>query len=116
MSSLWREQFEAVEPPAEAPPPPVHAEPPPPPKTALIDPVLPEHEPVLDAEQLADAEFAERAAQHDDAPSPDWSARVAAKPKLLESEQKPPSEASSAPSADGALVQPSPLPGKNPPP
>ena len=116
MSSLWREHFEPIEPPAETPPPPVHAEPPPPPKTALIDPVLPEYEPVPDAQQLAEAEFAEHAAHHDEAPTPDWSARVAAKPKLTESEQKPPAEASSAPSSDGALVQPSPLPGKNPPP
>lgn len=113
MSSLWRESHEAVEPPAEPPPPPVHAEPPPQPKTLLVDPVLPEVEPVPDAESLAEAD---RAEIDDTDASPDWSARVAAKPRREVAEAAKPAEPASAPSAESSLVQPSPMPGKNPPP
>ena len=113
MSSLWRESHEAIEPLAEPPPPPVHAEPPPPPKTMLVDPVLPEVEPVPDAESLAEADRAENDAPD---PSPDWSARVASKPRRDTANEVPAQQQASAPSADASLVQPSPLPGKNPPP
>lgn len=113
MSSLWREAHEPVEPPAEAPPPAVHLEPPPPPKTLLVDPVLPEVDPVPDADALAEAD---RVATVDESPSPDWTARVASKPQREDSKQAEPQKPASAPSAESALVQPSPIPGRNPPP
>lgn len=113
MSSLWRETHEPIEPPSEAPPPAVHFEPPPPPKTMLVDPVLPEIEPVPDADALAEAE---RVATVDESPSPDWSARVASKPRREEHRKDAPQDRASASSAESALVQPSPMPGKNPPP
>lgn len=113
MSSLWREAHEPVEPPVEAPPPAVHFEPPPPPKTMLVDPVLPEVDPVPDAEALAEAD---RVATIEESPSPDWSARIASKPRREDSNQAQPQEPASAPSAESSLVQPSLIPGRNPPP
>lgn len=113
MSSLWREAHEPIEPAAEATPPPVHSEPPPPPKTVLVDPVLPEFEPVPDAAALA---AADRVATVDESPSPDWTARVASKRRSEDAKQAPQQEPASAQSAESSLVQASPIPGMNPPP
>ncbi len=113
MSSLWRETPVWIEPRSEAPPPPIHSEPPPPQKTLLVDPVLPEFEPVPDARALA---AADHLATLEDKATPDWSARVAAKPRRDETKEATPQEPASAPSAESALVQPSPVPGKNAPP
>lgn len=113
MSSLWREAHEPVEPPVEAPPPAVHFEPPPPPKTMLVDPVLPEVDPVPDAEALAEAD---RVATIEESPSPDWSARIASKPRREEQMQESGKEQTSKASVDSGTVQPSPIAGRNPPP